>query len=167
MILFILSFFKTKYDAKSIAYGAIKYSILKVSHEKNVVFNWESALNFEGESSPYMQYAHARASSILSKTKPKNKANLSLLNSKEEILLIKKLEEFPEIINSALASLKPSLMCNYAYELAKLFTNFYHNNPVLKAEESLKEARLSLVYATKIVLKNSLSLLGIESLERM
>lgn len=153
-------------NAKAIGYGSIKYSILRVSPEKNVIFDWDSALNFEGESAPYIQYAHARACSILKKSKPK-KPDLSLLKTDSEIKLIKKLGEFPGVINNAINSLRPSSICSYLFELAKAFTTFYHDCPVLKTGKGLKEARLSLVLAAKVVINAGLNILGIEAPESM
>jgi len=156
-------------SAKVIGYGAVKYSILRVSPEKNVVFNWQQALNFEGESGPYIQYAYARICSILRKNKGKidGKINFDLLNGKEEAELIKKISGFPEVINKFTASLKPNLVANYLYELAQRFNEFYHACPILKEKEDVKKARLLLITAVKQVLVNGLSLLGIETLEKM
>jgi len=153
--------------AKVIGYGALKYSILKNSPEKNVIFDWDQALTFEGESSPYIQYSYARANSILNKVKMDNKFNFNLLNKKEEIALIKLLSNFPSIINKASRDLKPNYIANYAYELAQSFNEFYHNCPVLKEAKELKNTRLALVLAFTYVIKNSLNLLGIEAPEKM
>jgi arginyl-tRNA synthetase len=156
-------------NAKKIAYGAIKYAILKVSSDKNVTFNLESALSFEGDTGPYLQYAYARISSILAKDKVKSdsKVDFSLLEAPEEIQLIKKLGDFPIVVKNVTNNLKPHLISNYIYELSSLFSAFYNNCPVLKAEEKVKKARLVLIECVKIVLKNGLSLLGIEVLEKM
>ena len=155
--------------AKVIGYGALKYGILKVSPEKNVIFNWQQALNFEGETAPYIQYAYARISSIIKKNKkalPK-KADFSLLNSKEEIELIKKLSSFPQIVEKTANELRPNTITNYAYGLAKQFNEFYHTHNILKEEVKIKNARLLLASCVQQTLKNSLGLLGIDVLERM
>ena len=156
-------------SAKIIGYGALKYAILKVSPEKNVVFNWQQALNFEGETAPYIQYAYARISSIIKKYKKSlpQKINLSLLDKKEEIELIKKLSMFPNIVEKTSKELRPSIIANYAYELAKQFNEFYHIHNILKEKEDIKKARLLLVNCIRQTLKNSLNLLGIDVLERM
>jgi arginyl-tRNA synthetase len=155
--------------AKTIGYGALKYAILKVSPEKNVIFNWQQALNFEGETAPYIQYAYARISSIIKKHKkalPK-KAELSLLNKKEEIELVKKLSDFPQIVEKVSVELRPNIIANYAYELAKQFNEFYHIHNILKEREDIKKARLLLVSCVRQTLKNSLNLLGIDVLDKM
>ena len=154
-------------SAKIIAYGAVKYGILKVSPEKNVTFEWEHALSFEGETAPYIQYAYARASSILKKGKVNLKADLSLLKEKEEDELIKALSNFPEIISKATEELRPHLIANYAYSLAQQFNEYYHKHNILKADEKVKDARLLLISAVRQVLKNGLNLLGIDVLEKM
>jgi len=157
-----------KNRAKSIAYGAIKYSLLKVSPDKNVAFNLDEALAFEGDTGPYIQYTYARASSILAKTKANlNKIAFNLLTECSEINLIKQLNQFPKIIDDSLKQLKPNIVANYAYLLAQSFTEFYHNCPVKDAEQELKKARIALVKATKQVIKNALNILGIEAPDQM
>ncbi|MBI2651285.1 arginine--tRNA ligase [Candidatus Woesearchaeota archaeon] len=156
-----------KKTAKSIAYGALKYSILKVSPEKNVIFNWEHALSFEGETAPYIQYAYARISSIIrhhkkdKKEMPK-KADFSLLDKPEETELIKKLSLFPSIAEKAAVELRLNAIATYTYELAKQFNEFYHTYNILKEGEELKKARLLLAACVSQTLKNSLNLLGID-----
>jgi len=155
-------------SAKTIAYGAVKYGILKVSSEKNVVFDWEQALSFEGETAPYIQYAYARISSILKKNKKINhKADLKLLKEKEEIELVKLLENFPEIISKSTEELKPHLIASYVYSVAQKFNEYYHLHQILKADKSVREARILLISALRQVIKNGLELLGIDVLERM
>ncbi len=156
-------------SAKAIAYGAVKYGILKVSPEKNVIFNMGQALNFEGETAPYIQYAYARISSIIRKNKNKvpSKADFSLLDKKEEAELIKKLSDFPNIAEKASNELRPSIIANYAYELAKQFNEYYHAHNILKEEEKIKNARLILIICARQVLKNSMGLMGIGVLEKM
>ena len=164
---------KKRYDtvdeksAKTIAYGAVKYGILKVSPEKNVNFSWDQALSFEGETSPYIQYAYARISSILAKDKANAKADLSLLKEKEETELVKLLSNFPDIVMKATNELKPHLIASYLYSLAQKFNEYYHAHNILKADEKIKDARLLLISAIRQVLKNGLNLLGIDVLEKM
>lgn len=155
--------------AKKIAYGAVKYSILKVGPEKNVIFSWKQALNFEGESAPYIQYAYARISSILKKHGKKINSNINfkLLDKKEEIKLIKEMNIFPEVVKNATKNLRPHLIATYVYELAKEFNEYYHSHNILKEKDDIKKARLLLISCLKQVLENALYLLGIEVLEKM
>ncbi len=158
---------KDKKLAKIIGYGALKYSILKNSPEKNVIFDWEQALSFEGESSPYIQYSYARAISILKKVKISKKVNFSLLDKKEENSLIKTLSNFPNVFSKALKDLKPNYIANYAYELAQKFNEFYHTCPVIQEEKELSNSRISLVLTFTYIIKNCLNLLGIDAPEKM
>lgn len=159
---------KTKGDAKKIAVGAVKYANLKNENNKNITFDWESSLNFEGDSGPYMQYGYARASSILRKAKKtrknKNKIAIKSLEDKE-IQLIKKLSEFPGNVEKSSKQLNPSLIANYSLQLAHSFNEFYHSCPVIGNES--EAFRLELVRAFRTVMKNSLWLLGIDALEEM
>lgn len=155
-------------DAKKIAYGAIKYSILKVAPERNVAFSWK-ALQFEGDTGPYLQYACARINSILRKYGKKidAKVDFSLLKTEEEMNLIKQLSNFSDIIEEAEKRLKPTVIINYLHNLAQEFSNFYIKCPILKADEELRKARLLLASSVRRVLENGLGLLGIGTLEKM
>lgn len=155
--------------AKIIGYGAVKYGIIKVSPDKEVLFNLEQALSFEGDASPYCQYAHTRIAAILRKHGRQINANVKvkLLKTAEEHKLIRLLSDFPELIDNAVENLKPNTIAIYIYELAKSFSEFYHNCPVLPAEKELRDARLLLVSCVKQVLKTGLNLLGIDAPERM
>ncbi|MDI6825772.1 MAG: arginine--tRNA ligase [Candidatus Aenigmarchaeota archaeon] len=154
--------------AKKIGIGALKYGMLSMSCDKLLVFDWKEALRLEGNTGPYLQYAHTRCNGILNKAK-KWKINIKNENLVEsEKNLVKKLAEFPDLVEKALIDFRPHYLCNYAYELATIFSEFYHVCPVLKAEtEELRNFRLTLVKATKTTLKNCLNLLGIETPERM
>jgi len=154
--------------AEKIAIGALKYGMLSIGCDKVLVFDWEKALMLEGNTGPYLQYAHTRCNGILNKIKgwKENVKNENLTN--EEIKLVKKLSDFPNVVEQSLRDYRPHYLCNYAYELATVFSEFYHLCPVLKAEKKeLRNFRLSLVKTTKITLKNCLSLLGIDTPEKM
>ncbi|MBS3815636.1 MAG: arginine--tRNA ligase [Hadesarchaea archaeon] len=155
--------------AEIVGVGAVRYALIQSSPEKEVVFKWEEALNFERNSGPAIQYSHARASSILRKSE-ENKVDYSLgeLEEPQEFQLVKHLSKFPEVVSSAAGKFQPHLLANYAAELALLFNKFYEVAPVIKAEtEELKATRLKLVDCTKIVLENALNLLGIKAPEKM
>ena len=152
---------------KKIGISAVKYSILKNSPSKMILFNLQDSLKFEGDTGPYLLYSYARASSILKKVKTqKNKKSFVIMDlSKNEIDLVKKLSQFPEVVLNSYNNLNPSLIANYSYQLAQVFNEFYHGSKVIGSKE--ESFRASLVEAFRYVLKNSLNLLGIETLEKM
>jgi arginyl-tRNA synthetase len=157
---------KTNGDAEKVGVGAIKYIVLKSTPIADVNFSWEQALNFEGDSGPYIQYSYARASSIIRKTKKFDKSKVKIENlSQVENNLIKKIHNFPEVVLNSQKSLNPSLIANYSFELSQIFNEFYHSCPVIG--DKSEAFRLLLVNSFRTVLKNSLYLLGIEVMEEM
>ncbi len=155
--------------AELVGIGSLRYNIIKVQPEKDIVFSWEEALNFEGNAIPFIQYAHARSCSILSKIDTKDHTfEPTLLTHRSEIVLIKKLAQFPLIIEDSCNNCKPHILSNYLYETASVFNQFYRDCPVLSEENTtLRSSRLTLVHATKIVLHNALDLLGISAPKEM
>lgn len=155
--------------AEHISLAATKFFILKHDALKDFTYKPEEAISFEGETGPYIQYAHARASSILRKAqeKPKFSKRVLRLKEKEEHLLVRELSKFPELVEKATERLKPDVIANYAYTLAKTFTNFYSSLKVLTEDKQERQERLILTAATKQVLTNALNLLSIKALERM
>ncbi|MBU2503925.1 MAG: arginine--tRNA ligase [Nanoarchaeota archaeon] len=158
---------KTELKKRSliIALAAIKYLLLKVDINKNMLFNPKESVSFEGDTGPYILYSYARASSIMEKAPSvQKKAEVNELEEKD-IALVKKLSQFPEIVESAYKNLNPSLVANYSYQLAQTFNEFYHNCKVIGSEE--EAFRLALVQSFRQVLKNALALIGIETLDKM
>lgn len=156
--------------AKKIGIGAVLYTFLKNNREKDIIFSWDSMLDFEGESAPYVQYSYARGRSILRRTDiDYTDAKLSLLTSKDEYELIKILRIFGEAVENAASKNEPFYVNRYVTNLAKAFNKFYNSNPILKSDvdEDIKKARLALVDAATNVIKTALSLLGIETVEKM
>lgn len=155
--------------AKKIGVGAVIFTYLKNSREKDIVFDWNEILSTEGETGPYVQYAYARAKSILRRAENVSATvDYSKLNSKEEFELIKTLESFNKYILLALDKLEPSVLTRYVIEVAKEFNRFYNAHSVLNLEdEVLKATRLKLVEASSQVIKNGLALLGIDVVEKM
>ncbi len=149
--------------------GAVKYALVEVDPTKPVLFSWDRVLDFEKNSAPYIQYSHARAHSLLRKAsrKPEN-PDYSLLTDRLEYDLTLMLARFPEVFFDAAENLRPNAIADFANALADKFNTFYNALPVIKAKpQGLSDARLALVEATRIVLRNALSLLGIEAPERM
>jgi arginyl-tRNA synthetase len=147
-----------------IALASIKYMLLKVDARRNVLFDPGKSINFEGNTGPYILYSYARASSIMKKAGEQKKFKVYDLEPKE-IELVKKLSQFPEIVFNAYKSLNPSIIANYSYQLAQIFNEFYHACKVIGSEQ--EAFRLALVQSFRQVLKNSLKLLGIETIEEM
>ncbi len=155
--------------AEAIGIGALIASDLKRVRERDVVFDWDQVLNFEGETGPYLQYTHARICGILRKSNAgvKDNVDVSLLAEPEEAALVKHLARYPEVVEQAGADNEPSLITGYLFEISKAFNIFYIRHRVIGSEEKLKEVRLALVDAVRQVLRNGLLLLGIRPLERM
>lgn len=155
--------------AKKIGVGAVIFTYLKNSREKDIVFDWKEILSFDGETGPYVQYAYARAKSILRRAEGISKeVDYSKLSSKEEFELVKTLDNFKNQILLALDKLEPSIVTRYTIEVAKAFNKFYNAHSILNLEdEVLKATRLKLVEASAQVIKNGLDLLGIDVVEKM
>ena len=155
--------------SKTVGLGAVKFALLDVAPSKPVVFTWDRVLNFETNSAPFIQYAHARACSILQKSGEEiAEANYALLTEPIEHDLIKKVASFPEDVIAATDSLSSSVITNSTNDLASKFNTFYASLPVLKAEpDKLRAARIALVDSVRITLRNGLRLLGIEAPTRM
>ncbi len=156
--------------ASDVGVGAVRFSFIRVSPEKKILFNWEKALSFEGDSAPYIQYMHARACRILEKAGDSGevgKKNMCFASA-EEKKLAKLLARFPVVVARAAKEYRPHIIADYALEVATEFGKFYSTCPVIQEkDEKTKATRLAIVKATKIVLHNALDLLGINVPERM
>lgn len=151
--------------AESVGLAAIRYDIIKVTPEKSTVFDWKEALDFERQSGPYIQYAHARACSILEKAGTFTECYD--LETDQEIALAKQIAKFPSVIEKVVAELHPHILATYARELADTFNTFYHYEQVLKSEGQVRERRLTLVRAVQNTLKEALETLGIDAIRTM
>jgi len=149
--------------------GAVKYALIAVDPTKPVIFTWDRVLDFEKNSAPYIQYSHARGCSILRKASVKNEnADYGLLTDPLEKDIILTLASFPEIFVDSAENLRPNSIADYVNSLADKFNKFYTKLPVIKAKsKQLAAARLALVDAVRIVLRNCLMLLGIEAPQKM
>jgi len=153
---------------RSIGIGALKYAIEKVEPDKGITFDFKKMLSFEGNTGPYIQYAHTRCASILDKAGEWKPGFEVKELKKEEKELVKLLADFPTVVAQAAKEMRVNQICNYAYDIATTFSTFYQFCPVLKAETAeQKNFRLGLVAATKIVLRNALLILGMDALEKM
>ncbi|MDD2532097.1 MAG: arginine--tRNA ligase [Candidatus Methanomethylophilaceae archaeon] len=153
--------------ASTIGVGAIRYNIVRVQPEKQLVFKWEDALNFDGNSGPFLQYSHTRACSMLRKAGEfKASSDASKLTDEYEVALIKVLSRFGSVIEEAAEEGKVHMIPAYGHEVASAFNQFYASVPVLSSDDE-RDERLTLVLCTRIVLRNVLTCLGMGAPEEM
>ncbi len=155
--------------AKEVGIGAVIFNDLSNNRIKDISFSWETAFSFEGETGPYVQYTHARASSVLRRAGVEVDDNFdaAVLTDDISMALIKEIYQFPEAILDAQRKNEPSIITRHIIDVAQAFNRFYHDHSILVEDEAVKKARLALVYATKQVLFTGLYLLGIKAPERM
>ena len=158
--------------ARIVGMGALKYFILKVDARKNMLFNPEESIDFNGNTGPFIQYTYARIRSILRKTSPNplqvEGATKAVELSNKEVELIQKMSEFGAAVEQAGKDYSPSGIANYCYELTKVFNQFYHDFSILnEPDEQKKAVRLMLAKNVAKIIKNAMGLLGIEVPERM
>lgn len=156
--------------ANIVGIGALKYSDLSTERIKDYVFDWDRMLAFEGNTGPYLQYAHARICSIFRRARIDRASVRSghiILNQPHERALAMRLLAYPSAIATTLDSYSPHKLCTYVYELASDFSSFYQECPILKSDEPMRSSRLALSDFTAQVLKHSLGLLGITAPEQM
>jgi len=154
--------------ARKVGMGALIYTFLKNNREKDVVFTWEDALNFDGDSGPYVQYTYVRGKSILRKAGAiPDTADLSYLSTEDEFQLVKLLGAFKDSIREAVERYEPFVVIRHVTEIAKAYNKFYNSHPILNADDNVKNARLQLTKAVSTVIKTGLDLVGIETPENM
>ena len=154
--------------ARIVGMGALKYFILKVDARKNMLFNPEESIDFNGNTGPFIQYTHARIRSILRKAPSMTSLSSTTSLSSKEVELIQKMSEYGAAVEQAGKDYSPSGIANYCYELTKVFNQFYHDYSILNEEdEQKKQTRLVIARNVAKILKNGMGLLGIEVPERM
>ena len=149
--------------AKQIAYGAIKYSILKCGNEKNVIFDRETALNFQGDTSVYIQYSYARIQSLLRGESVDVSGNCAAPIHHLEWEIVKKLLSFSQVLSAVASDFNFSSICSYLFELCQQFSRWYRECPIKTADGDVKTARLFLASVIADVIKDGLNILGIEA----
>ena len=156
--------------AKQVGVGAVIFEDLAESRTKNQVFDLKEALNFNGETGPYIQYMTVRTNSVLEKAgyiPDSSKLNLSKITDDSSIKLLKLIDDFESTLLDAMHKNEPSIISRYLIDVAKAFSTFYNDNKILCDDKEAQDARLYITYMTKIVLTNGLGLLGIEVPEKM
>ena len=156
---------------ETIGMGALKYFLLKVDPKKKMMFNPEESIDFQGNTGPFIQYTHARIKSIL-----RNASSIDFVNVDSSKISLHKAEkeliflafQYAEVIKDAGREMSPGVICNYVYEVAKSFSSFYHECPILKeSNEEQKKLRLQICNMTAYIIKSGFALLGIQVPERM
>ena len=158
--------------AKQVGVGAVVFNDLFNNRIKDVTFSWNHVLNFDGETGPYVQYTFARASSILRKGGyekfRREDIRPELLTDEYAQNVLKTIEEFPQKVKEAAQRYEPYIVTRFTVALASAFNKFYHENSILSAEtEELKQTRLALTKMVAEVLKQGLSLIGVQAPEKM
>ena len=161
--------------AEMVGVGAVVFFALSNSRIKDIVFGYDKVLNFDGETGPYCQYTNARCNSILRKLgnveeylrEPLTDEELAGVDNKESDALITLISNFGSVVSDAVARYEPSIVTRYIVDVAQSFNKFYLENRILNADDSQKRARVALVYATHVVLKEGLRLIGVQTPEEM
>ena len=156
--------------SNTVGLGALKYFILKVDPRKTMLFDPAESIDFNGNTGPFIQYTHARICSVLRRAAEAGMSYGDSLaeSSPAEIEIIKLIANYPNVVSSAADNFSPALVAAYAYELAKLYNGYYHDNPILKEEDaSLRSLRLALSSVVARTICSAMSLLGITVPERM
>jgi arginyl-tRNA synthetase len=155
--------------AKQVGIGAVLFSVLTNNRIKDIVFSWESALNFDGETSPYIQYTHARCCSVLKKSEIEltGKADWSALENDDAQAVIKELAKFPAAVADAAVRYEPMCISRRIIGISEAYNKYYYEHRILEGVEEEIRAKLQMTDAVKRVIKKGLYLLGIEAPERM
>lgn len=160
--------------AEQVGIGAVIFNDLSANRIKDIDFSWEEALNFDGETGPYVQYTYARTCSVLKKAMLPDGQEMQIaeidgtcLQNKEAMAVVKMLYLFTERIEQAMVKLEPSIVSRYLIDLAQAFNRFYHACYILVEDTQLREARLALVKCVQITLRNGLKLIGLQATQEI
>lgn len=154
--------------SKQVGIGAIIFNDLYNQRIKDVIFDWNKLLNFDGETGPYVQYTYARASSVLRKIgEVPDTIDYTLLTDEASIGLLKEIERYPQVIKDAAERYEPSVIARYSIDLAHAFNKFYHECQINVEDETTKYTRTNVVKIARYIIKDALSLLGIQCPEQM
>ena len=153
--------------AEQVGVGAVIFSVLYNNRIKDIVFNYDKVLNFDGETGPYVQYTHARCCSVLAKGTLGEEEDYSALDNEESVEVVKLLDTFPDAVREAADKREPCVLSRHIVELAKAYNKFYLAHRIINAPEGAKNVRLMLTSAVRQVIKNGLTLLGMGAPEKM
>lgn len=156
--------------AKMVGVGSVLFNDLYNQRIKDVSFSWDKVLNFDGETGPYVQYTHARCSSVVRLAEnfdPSNEVDFSVITEPDAIFLLKEINRFPKVVLDAADKYEPSIVARFSVDVAQAFNKFYNSTRINVPEENIKNARVMLTYLTKKTLSDALELLGIQAPEAM
>ena len=156
--------------AKKVGIAAIIFNTLSTTNTKDQIFDWNTALNFQGETGPYIQYTYVRTKSVLEKVgrvPELSEVDFSQLTDESSIKVLKSLYAFQETLEMTAEKNEPAILARYLIEVSQNYSNFYNDNKVLVDDEKVKNARTYLTYAVGVVLKTGASLLGIKMPDKM
>ena len=156
--------------AKMVGVGSVLFNDLYNQRIKDVSFSWDKVLNFDGETGPYVQYTHARCSSVVRLAEnfdPSKEVDFSVITEPDAIFLLKEINRFPKVVLDAADKYEPSIVARFAVDVAQAFNKFYNSTRINVPEENVKNARVMLTYLTKKTLSDALELLGIQAPEAM
>lgn len=154
--------------AKKISIGAIKFEMLKVGANQEIIFDIENALSFSGFTSAYLQYTYARINSIINKSQLKDgKSDIEKLQDEKEHGLVLKMAKYPEVVKRAGDKRDASEIAKYLFELSQDFNDYYHSTKIIQEDKDLEAVRLSLIFNISVIIKNGLDLLGIDVMAEM
>jgi arginyl-tRNA synthetase len=156
--------------AHKVGIGAVIYNDLAGSRIKDEIFDWDTVLNFNGETGPYIQYTYVRTNSVLKKVNKIptfSEIDITKILDEESYKILKLLYSYPEVIQNAALKNEPSIISRFLIDLAKAYSSFYNENKIIVEEKEVQEARIYLTYVTNLVLKNGANILGIEMPEKM
>ena len=156
--------------AKMVGVGSVLFNDLYNQRIKDVSFSWDKVLNFDGETGPYVQYTHARCSSVVRLAEnfdPSNEVDFSVITEPDAIFLLKEINRFPKVVLDAADKYEPSIVARFAVDVAQAFNKFHNSTRINVPEENVKNARVMLTYLTKKTLSDALELLGIQAPEAM
>lgn len=156
--------------AKMVGVGSVLFNDLYNQRIKDVSFSWDKVLNFDGETGPYVQYTHARCSSVVRLAEnfdPSNEVDFSVITEPDAIFLLKEINRFPKVVLDAADKYEPSIVARFSVDVAQAFNKFYNSTRINVDDVELKNARVMLTYLTKNTISEALNLLGIEAPEAM
>lgn len=158
---------KVRETAWAIAEGAMKFGMLKQDNDRPITFDMEAALSFDGFTGPYVQYGHARLSSILAKAEGETVSVCAASDDPKEYALLRLVADLPRTVIDAAATFRPSILAQYLFDLAQASNDFYRDVPVLSAPPADRGRRLAIVAAARVALANGLALLGVRAPDEM